>query len=65
MKNKNIKNNKKKADKTIKMKEISNQNIGELWYVITKQNKLTLLFFHQVQVEYFLHSYFAPSSIIH
>jgi hypothetical protein len=44
MENKNIENNKKKAGKTIKMKEISNQNIGEIWYLITKQNKLTLMY---------------------
>ena len=45
MENKHLEKNKLKAGKkTIRMNKISNVNNGELWYVITKQNKLRLMY---------------------
>ena len=41
---KNKENNKKASKKTTRMNEIYKTNNGELWYIITKQNKLKLMY---------------------
>ena len=45
MENKHLEKNKLNAGKkTIKLNEITNEHNEELWYVITKQNKLRLMY---------------------
>jgi hypothetical protein len=44
MKNNKFENDKKAGKKTVKLNEISDKNTGEIYYVLSKGNKLQLMF---------------------
>ena len=44
MENNKFENNKKAGKKTVRLNELSNKNTDEIWYVLTKGNKLQLMF---------------------
>ena len=44
MKNNKFENNKKAGKKTVRLNELSNNSTDEVWYVLTKGNKLQLMF---------------------